>query len=246
MAYRDFAYVYDSLMENYNYKKWEKYIKDIFELYGVFPQNIVDLACGTGTMSILLARQGYNVVGIDSSEDMLFVAKEKSRKQGINIPFICQDMRELELHHPADAVLVMCDGFNYIIDREELLKAMLSIYKALKSGGILIFDISSYYKLASILGNRLMADNDEELSLIWQNYFDPEDRICQMELTFFVKENGYYRRFDEVHYQKAYHLEEIIGLLEQSGYIDVRSFHPFTFDPPKKRGQRIVFAAMKP
>jgi ubiquinone/menaquinone biosynthesis C-methylase UbiE len=246
MTYGDFAYVYDSLMKDFNYGKWKKYIEDIFKLYGISPVNIVDLACGTGTMSILLAQQGYNVVGIDKSEDMLFVAKEKSRKQGLNIPFICQDMQELELHHPADAVLVMCDGFNYITDEYELSKAMLSIYKALKSRGILIFDISSYYKLASILGNRLMADNNEKISFIWQNYFNPEDNICQMELTFFVNENGYYRRFDEVHYQRAYRLEEIIEILEQSGYIDIRYFHPFTFKPPKKRGQRIVFAAMKP
>lgn len=246
MTYGEFAYIYDDLMKNFNYRKWKRYIEDIFKFYGVSPVDIVDLACGTGTMSILLAQQGYNVIGVDNSEDMLFVAREKSRKQGLQIPFICQDMQELELHRPVDAVLILCDGVNYIIDRDELRKVMLSIYKVLKSGGILIFDISSYYKLAFILGNRLMADNDEEVSLIWKNYFDPEKNICQMELTFFVNENGYYRRFDELHYQRAYRLEEIIEILEQSGYTDIRSFHPFTFEPPKKRGHRIVFTAIKP
>ena len=123
------------MMKNFNYRKWKRYIEDIFKLYGVSPIDIVDLACGTGTMSILLAQQGYNVIGVDNSEDMLFVAREKSRKQGLQIPFICQDMQELELHRPADAVLILCDGVNYIIDRDELRKVMLSIYKVLKSGG---------------------------------------------------------------------------------------------------------------
>lgn len=246
MAYGGFAYIYDQLMRNFNYGKWKNYIEEIFRLYQVFPRNIVDLACGTGTMSVLLAQHGYEVIGIDSSEDMLFVAKEKARRKGLQIPFICQDMRELELHHPVDAILVMCDGFNYITDKSGLDRALSRIYNALRSGGLLIFDISSYYKLASILGNHLMADNSQDISLIWQNHFDSQDSICRMELTFFVNDNGMYRRFDEIHYQKAYRVQEIIEALDKNEYIDIRCFHPFTFKPPKKRGHRIVFAAMKP
>ncbi len=245
VAYEAFAYIYDQLMRNYKYGKWKNYVIKIFNLYKVAPVNIVDLACGTGAMSMLLAQQGFNVIGVDSSEDMLFVAREKARKKGLQIPFVCQDMAELELLHPADAVLVMCDGFNYITDKKRLNKALQRIYSALKPGGMLVFDISSYYKLASILGNNLMADTDSKISFIWQNYFDSRESICQMELTFFVKENGSYRRFDEIHYQRAYHTEEIIELLEENGYTRIQCFHPFTFEPPKKRGHRVVFAAMK-
>jgi ubiquinone/menaquinone biosynthesis C-methylase UbiE len=244
-VYRNFAYVYDNLMADYNYPKWINYIRKIFDRCGVVPNNVVDLACGTGSITIGLADKGYAITGIDQSADMLNVAKQKARAKGFDIQFICQDIRYIMLHHPVDAITCMCDGFNYILSLQELEEAFENIYKLLNPGGILIFDISSYYKLSSILGSNTMVDTDNEISFIWQNHFDKSDKICQMELTFFVAKGDLYKRFDEVHFQRAYTREEIMEAIYHAGFDNVSCYHPFTFDQAKKRAHRLVFVAQR-
>ena len=120
--YQEFAYYYDALMKNVDYQEWTNQVERIFNKYGKKPKTIVDLACGTGGVTNVLASRGYQVTGIDISEDMLFVAREKARKSGLKISYVCQDMAELTLHRPVDAVLCMCDGFNYILDKDRLQK----------------------------------------------------------------------------------------------------------------------------
>ncbi|MFO7294392.1 MAG: class I SAM-dependent methyltransferase [Caldicoprobacter sp.] len=243
--YNGFAYIYDTLMQDVNYPKWVDYIELLFRHYGVKPRQIVDLACGTGNITILLRERGYDVIGIDQSEDMLFVAREKARNRGMNITFIFQDIRHISLHHPVDAMTCICDGINYISAEEELDLVFEGVYRYLNPGGIFVFDISSYYKLSSIVGNNVFVKTDEDISYIWQNYFDKQSRICEMELSFFVKEGEHYKRFDEVHYQRAYHAEEIVGHLENNGFEDIGVYQPFTLKPPKKKAERIFFAARK-
>lgn len=243
--YQDFAYIYDKLQENINYKKWTDYIEGLFKKYGLKPVTIADVACGTGSITLNLAKRGYDVTGIDISEDMLYVAKEKSRKEGYSIPFICQDMVDLTLHNQVDAVTCMCDGVNYINGEEEVAQFFSRVHAILKPGGIFIFDISSYYKLNSVLGNRTIADNDEEISLIWNNYFEKETSLLYMDLTFFVEKNGFYKRIDEEHIQRAYHADEIVGILQRAGFKNVDFYGPFCHEKPKKRSQRIFFAAIK-
>lgn len=243
--YNGFAYIYDTLMQDVNYPKWVDYIELLFRHYGVKPRQIVDLACGTGNITILLRERGYDVIGIDQSEDMLFVAREKARNRGMNITFIFQDIRHISLHHPVDAMTCICDGINYISAEEELDLVFEGVYRYLNPGGIFVFDISSYYKLSSVVGNNVFVKTDEDISYIWQNYFDKQSRICEMELSFFVKEGEHYKRFDEVHYQRAYHAEEIVGHLENNGFEDIGVYQPFTLKPPKKKAERIFFAARK-
>lgn len=232
-------------MEDYDYNRWVKYIETIFDHCDIEPDTIVDIACGTGSFTTRLAKKGYNIMGIDSSEDMLYVAKEKSLKMGLSIPFIHQDIRSLSLHRPVDAVICMCDGFNYILSDHELVSAFQNVYKFLNDGGLFIFDISSYYKLENILGDNLMADASEEISLIWFNTFDTEDSICCMDLTFFVREDDRYIRFDETHYQRAYKLRDVKNMLEETGFSNIRVYNPFTFELPQLGDQRWVFVADK-
>jgi ubiquinone/menaquinone biosynthesis C-methylase UbiE len=232
-------------MEDVNYPGWVDYIERIFKKHGVKPVQIVDLACGTGNITLLLKERGYDVIGIDQSEDMLSVAKEKAVKNGMDIPFIYQDMRHLELHGPVDAITCICDGINYILSLRDLDMVFQSVCRYLKPDGIFIFDISSYYKLSSILGNNTIVRTDEDISYIWLNYFDRRSNICEMYLSFFTKEGEYYRRFDETHYQRAYKAEEIIRRLKHNGFKNIEAYQPFTFKPPKKSSQRIFFAARK-
>ncbi|NLC45358.1 MAG: class I SAM-dependent methyltransferase, partial [Clostridiales bacterium] len=154
--YQDFAYLYDEFMKNVDYQDWTNKVEDIFRKYDKQPKTIVDLACGTGGVTNLLATRGYKVTGVDISEDMLYLAREKARKSGLQVPYICQDISELSLHNPVDAILCMCDGFNYILEKRKLKQSLKKIHKYLNPGGILIFDISSHYKLSSILGNNTM------------------------------------------------------------------------------------------
>jgi len=241
--YQEFAYLYDKLMKNVDYQRWADCIERIFEKNGRKPKTIVDLACGTGTITNILASRGYHMIGVDISEDMLFVAGEKARKSGLKISYICQDMTELTLHQPVDAIICMCDGFNYILEDEKLKEAFQRIHRYLNPGGILVFDISTYYKLSSILGNNTMADNDNEISLIWFNNFDRQTRILEMNLTFFEKKDGFYKRTDEIHYQRAYYTEEIITLLEKSGFSNISVYSANELKPAGKRSHRVFFSA---
>ncbi len=243
--YQDFAYIYDKMMRDVDYLKWTDYIESIFSLYKIKPRDIVDLACGTGNITIIMADRGYNMIGIDRSHDMLQVAQEKARKKGLKIPFVCQDMRDLELHKQVDAVLIMCDGINYIIDDEDIDRVFYLIYNILRPGGVLLFDISTYYKLSTILGDNIMIDDDQGIFLIWENNFDKEESICTMDLTFFVEENSLYRRFDEVHIQKGHHAQDLIDKLKENKFININCYHHLTFDGPKKHSQRLMFVAQK-
>jgi ubiquinone/menaquinone biosynthesis C-methylase UbiE len=243
--YHEFAYIYDTLMKNVDYEKWTDQIEAIFKKYGKAPKTVADLACGTGGITNALAARGYRAAGVDLSEDMLYVAREKARKSGLRIPYICQNIVQLELHKPVDAIVCMCDGLNYILDKADLKKALERIYHFLNPGGILVFDISSHYKLSSVLGNHTMADTGEDISLIWLNQFNKETQILEMNLTFFTKDGSRYKRTDETHLQRAYQEDEILALLTECNFTDTESFSPDRLTSPKKRSQRIFFAAIR-
>ncbi len=243
--YENFAYIYDRMMEDVNYSEWADYIQELFSHYQINPRNIADLACGTGNITTIMAQRGYNMIGIDSSKDMLMIAQEKSRKKGLKIPFICQDIRDIALHKSVDAVLIICDGINYIIDDRDLYRVFFGINSILSPGGILLFDISSHYKLSSILGNNTIIDDDGDITLIWENSFDGKEDICRMELTFFVKENSYYKRFDEFHVQRAHHIQDIFNSLEQSKFENINCYKHLTLEEPSEKDQRYLFAAQK-
>jgi ubiquinone/menaquinone biosynthesis C-methylase UbiE len=242
--YQDFANYYDRFMKNVNYRKWTSQVEKIFQKYEKRPKTVVDLACGTGGITNVLAGRGYQVTGIDLSEEMLFVAREKARKAGLRVSYVCQDMAELTLHRPVDAILCMCDGFNYILDKGKLKQTMQRINRYLNPGGILVFDISTYYKLSSILGNRTMADIDEQVSLIWLNHFDKETSLLEMNLTFFEKQGSLYKRSDETHWQRAYRTEEMVELLKKCGFLHIAAYSTNDLTPPGKRSQRILFSAI--
>ncbi len=240
--YQDFAYLYDEFMKNVDYHEWTSKVEDIFRKYGKQPKTIADLACGTGAVTNLLSARGYQVIGVDISEDMLYVAREKARKSGLHVPYICQDISELSLHHPVDAILCMCDGFNYILEKEKLKRSLERIRQHLNSGGILIFDISSQYKLSSILGNNTMADTDEDISLIWLNHFDKETQLLEMNLTIFEKQEDCYDRIEETQIQRAWKTEQILEMLKECGFSNITTYSSKGLTPPGKRSHRIYFS----
>lgn len=230
-AYQDFAYVYDEFMDETPYEEWCERADALIRKYGVSkPQRnaedvldseknlVVDLGCGTGTLTELLYQKGYDMIGVDNSESMLGIAMEKRTVSGSEILYLLQDMRELELYSTVGTVISVCDSVNYILEEEELLQVFSLVNNYLYPDGIFIFDFNTEYKYREIIGDATIAENREDCSFIWENYYDEESCINQYDVTVFVQEEEeLFRRFSETHYQKGYTVEQIVALLEQVG-----------------------------
>lgn len=245
--YRDFAFIYDELMNEVDYNGWVKYIEDIIKNENAKVQNILELACGTGNLTIPLTKKNYDIAGIDISEEMLSVAREKAEKEGVELVLLQQDIAQLDFDITnLDCVLCACDGFNYITYDDDLENVFTKTYELLKEDGIFIFDISSFYKLSTILGNNMYGENRDDIAYMWQNYFDDEENLVEMELAFFIKDEfEKFERFEEVHQQRAYTEDEILDMLKSSGFKNIKVYGDFTFEAPKQDSQRIFFVCKK-
>jgi SAM-dependent methyltransferase len=244
MSYNEFAYIYDRLMKSdINYDEWVDYIENIFIHYGKDVNLAADLACGTGNFTIPLAKRGYDMIGVDVSEDMLNVARDKAGDS--EILFLNQNIADIDLYGTVDAFLCMIDGVNYILTPNSFYEMARKIRTCfLEPDGLFIFDISTRHKLKNVIGNNTFVHNAKDIFYSWQNRYIESKQLSDMYLNFFVKrKNGLYERFEERHIQRAYSQSEIIYLLRKAGFTDIDVFAPLTFDKPDKDAERIVFAA---
>lgn len=231
-AYTDFAYVYDTFMDETPYEEWCAFIKEIIEKYGISKpvraedvldseKNLVlDLGCGTGTLTQMLSDAGYDMIGIDNSPDMLEIAMEKRFESGKEILYLLQDMREFELYSTVGTVISVCDSLNYLLSEEDLLQVFELVNNYLFPGGIFLFDFNTVHKYANVIGDTTIAENREECSFIWENFYHPDEQINEYEVTVFVKESEeeeFYRKFSETHYQRGYTVEQMQALVERAG-----------------------------
>lgn len=245
-AYTSFARVYDTFMDNIPYEEWADYLTNLLIEYGVEDGLVLDLGCGTGNMTELLAGRGYDMIGADNSEEMLEIAMEKRIETGSEILYLLQDMREFELYGTVRAVVSVCDSVNYITEEEELLEVFRLVNNYLDPGGVFIFDFNTRYKYQEVLGDRTIAENREDCSFIWDNYYYEEDKINEYELSLFIREDGeLFRKYVETHYQRAYTLEEIIALVKKSGMEFVTAYDAFTREAPQKESERIYIVAQE-
>ena len=243
-AYTSFAAVYDTFMDNIPYEEWKSYLEELLKEYGVQDGLVLDLGCGTGTMTELLAADGYDMIGVDNSEEMLEIAREKQIKSGHEILYLLQDMREFELYGTVGAVFSICDSLNYITEPEELKQVFRWVNNYLDPGGIFVFDLNTVYKYQEILGEQTIAEDREECSFIWDNYYYEEEEINEYELTLFIQEKeNLYRKFEEVHYQRAYTLEQMLRLVKESGLEFVTAYDAFTRKQPTDTSERIYMIA---
>lgn len=263
-AYTDFAYVYDTFMDETPYDKWRDFIIETIGKYGISkpvrrvkttrkpvpaeaegpPQQsvaaeetdslkeernlVLDLGCGTGTLTELLAEAGYDMIGVDSSADMLELAMEKRDRLGHETLYLLQDMRRLELYGTVGTVVSVCDSLNYLLSEEELLGVFQLVENYLFPGGIFLFDFNTVYKYAEVIGDVTIAENRDACSFIWENTYYPEEEINEYEVTVFVK-NGFsgraesekqenlYRKFSETHYQRGYTAKQMCRLIGEAG-----------------------------
>ena len=211
-AYTSFARVYDIFMDNVPYKEWADYLGKILKEYGIDDGLVLDLGCGTGNMTEMLASSGYDMIGVDNAEEMLEIAMEKKVESGHDILYLLQDMREFELYGTVRAVISACDSVNYITDDEDLTEVFRLVNNYLDPEGLFVFDFNTEYKYREILGEQTIAEDREECSFIWDNYYDEDERINEYELTLFVRDEEQpqlYRKYQEEHFQRAYTLEQI-------------------------------------
>ena len=187
-AYTSFARVYDIFMDNVPYNEWADYLGKILKEYGIDDGLVLDLGCGTGNMTEMLASSGYDMIGVDNAEEMLEIAMEKKVESGHDILYLLQDMREFELYGTVRAVISACDSVNYITDDEDLTEVFRLVNNYLDPEGLFVFDFNTEYKYREILGEQTIAEDREECSFIWDNYYDEDERINEYELTLFVRD----------------------------------------------------------
>lgn len=243
-AYTSFAAVYDTFMDNIPYEEWCDYLCGLLKEYGVLDGLVLDLGCGTGTLTELLSQRGYDMIGIDNAEDMLFIAMEKKIETGHDILYLLQDMREFELYGTVQAVVSICDSMNYILEYEELVSVFRLVNNYLDPEGVFIFDMNTVYKYQELLGESTIAENREDCSFIWDNSFDSETMVNEYDLALFIgEESGVYRKYEETHYQRAYSIPEVRRALEEAGMEFVAVYDAFSRNAPGPESERIYFIA---
>lgn len=244
-TYKKFAQIYDELInEDINYKKWSDTIMDIVSKNGVNNIDYLDLACGTGNMTLEIAKNFKNIWAVDLSEEMLTEAYEKLKLQDIKAKLICQNICDLNLNTKFDLITCSLDSTNYIIEDDDIEKYFFNVSNHLKPEGIFIFDINSYYKLTKILGNNIFNFDNEDVVYIWENYLEKD--ILEMYLTFFVKsKDDIYQRFDEEHTERAYREEFIEAQLENAGLKVCDKLDNYETKKVSDKTERIVYIVKK-
>lgn len=232
-------------MDNVPYEEWCGYVTELLKENKITDGLILELGCGTGSLTELMASQGYDMIGIDNSEEMLSVAMNKKAASGHDILYLLQDMREFELYGTVRAVISICDCMNYITETEDLLAVFKLAENYLDFDGCFIFDLNTVYKYRELLSDNVFAENREDCSFIWENDFDEEHMLNEYDLTLFIREETLFRKYEEVHYQRAYHLSEIKELIKQAGLQFAAAFDAFTHEPVKKDSERIYVIAKK-
>ena len=226
-SYTAFAAFYDAMMHDVDYDAWAQRLAQLIGKSFSCNQEttIADCACGTGAISIRLAEKGYTVTGIDLSADMLMQARNNAMQQGIRMPFIQQDIANLAVHKPVKVINCSCDGVNYLTSRERMLRFFQSAHAALQPDGILLFDVSTRYKLSTVLGSHCFGEDLAACTYLWENAYDPQSKLIEMRLhVFYPDGKGHYSRFDETHIQRAHSDREIRSTLMEAGFASVESF----------------------
>lgn len=245
-SYGVFADYYDSLTENVEYLRRADYITEVFERLNHNMGLSLDLACGTGSLTIELFKKGVDIYGIDGSYDMLAQAKEKADELGLDILFLCQKMENIDLYGTIDTCICTLDSINHLVKKEKVQKTFDKVSLFMNKGGYFLFDVNSLYKHQQILGNNTFVYDTDDVFCVWQNSLS-ENNVVNIQLDFFcAMENGKdYRRYSENFSERAYSHEEIEEMLHNSGFEIAAVYGDLSFEPPKSEEQRIIYVARK-
>lgn len=242
-SYTDsFASIYDDIMGAVPYSLWYDYLHEIMDYFQVTADRVLDLACGTGTMSLFFSRKGYRVTGIDNSYEMLKRAKKKAQKEDRDINFFQADLREFNLDTKYDMAFCLFDSLNYILKINELTQVFKNVYSVLKGEGFFIFDMNTLKRLMSIKPGSTVLKGDS-YSCIWEDIINREKKQWQVKLKIYLKEKGDY--FEELHQETGYPLSLIKKSLSSAGFEYIDVFSAYTFSKGTEKDNRIYFVAFK-
>jgi ubiquinone/menaquinone biosynthesis C-methylase UbiE len=248
-SYRQLAEVYDHLMADAPYDQWMGFALEAWRLTGTNPQRVAELGCGTGSLTRYLLELDLEVWGVDLSANMLDVAREKvthSHPQAA-VHWLQQDIRQLSLPEQMDSVVSFCDTLNYIPEAEGVQQVFARVFAALVPGGTFLFDVHTPYKIAEVFGDESFSYQDEQVAYIWQSTYDAATETVEHDLTLFVAEKeGLYRRFCELHRQRAYALEDLQAWLKNVGFEVLSITGDFSTQPVEEDSERAFFVARKP
>ena len=243
-SYNSFSEYYDELLEDGRYEERCRYILDAAEKFGHPMGKTLDLACGTGTLTLLLRQSGVDVFGIDGSVEMLSEAMQKSLALGEHILYVCQQMQNLKLAGKIDTCVCTLDSLNHLTDEEDVQRTFSGVGKYMTQGGLFIFDVNTVYKHREVLADNAFILENERVFCAWQNFLREND-IVDISLDFFEEENGVYHRSSEDFSERAYSEEALRGMLENAGFEVLAVCSDLSFDQPKPDDQRIIFIAKK-
>lgn len=241
-SYGKFAKVYDMFQDNVNYREWADYIIQMLHRHEIKDGLVLELGCGTGTMTELLADAGYDMIGIDNSGEMLSEAMEKRVGSGHDILYLLQDMQDFELYGTVRAVISVCDSMNYLTEEEDLEYLFALVNNYLDPGGLFIFDMNTVHKYRDVIGDTTIAEDREDGSFIWENSYDEETGINVYELALFLpREDGLYEKCEEEHVQRAYSLDRIKEMIDKAGMELVAVYDAYTCEPADENSERLTF-----
>jgi len=243
-AYHALASSYDRLTNDVEYGAVVDFYSQILDKEGLRPRTAVDLACGTGSVSVLLAKAGMQVTGVDMSEEMLCEACAKAQESGVEITFVCQSLQKLNLPRGVDLAVCALDSLDYITDPEDCQEAIRRIYKYLNPGGCFIFDVNTPQKLKAMDG-QVFLDEDEDVYCVWRGEFDEETNICSYGMDLFQRSGECWRRSFEEHEEYAYTQQQLMQYMRQAGFTQIEVYADRSFAKPAEDAQRIYFKGRK-
>ena len=243
-AYHELAKSYDRLTNDVDYEATVEFYTQILRREGLHPRTVVDLACGTGSVTEILARKGYAVTGVDMSEEMLTEAMTKVMDMEQPPRFVCQKLQELYLPKAVDMAVCALDSLDYITDPDDCAEAIRRTYKALNPGGIFIFDVNTPEKLKAMDG-QVFLDEDDDVYCVWRGEFDAETNICSYGMDLFQREGDVWHRSFEEHREYAYSSEQLVGYLKNAGFTHIEVYADRRFEAPGEGAQRIYIKARK-
>lgn len=243
-AYEALAASYDRLTNDVDYEATVDFYMQILQREGLKPRTVADLACGTGSVTEILAKKGYPVLGVDMSEDMLTVAAMKTMDLEPMPRFTCQKLQHLRLPRAVDMAVCALDSMDYILNPEDCEEAIRRVYKALNPGGIFIFDVNTPEKLRAMDG-QIFLDEDDDVYCVWRGEFDDETNICSYGMDLFQREGEIWHRSFEEHCEYAYSQEQLTGYLKNAGFTHIEVYADRLFEAPREGEQRVYFKARK-
>ena len=243
-AYKNLAASYDRLTNDVDYEATVAFYMEILRREGLSPRTVVDLACGTGSVTEILARKGYRVTGVDMSEEMLTEAAMKTMDLEQPPMYSCQRLQNLRLPRGVDMAVCALDSLDYILDPEDCKEAIRRAYKALNPGGIFIFDVNTPEKLRA-MDDQIFLDEDDDVYCVWRGEFDEETNICSYGMDLFQREGNMWRRSFEEHREYAYSQEQLTRFLKDAGFTHIEVYADRLFEAPRAGEQRIYFKARK-